>query len=1676
MPAPSHVTLSGRGIRLAGLPLSHTGSAPPAPASTLPLALGLALTLILGALTATTAWAAASSQEGQDRETTASRASAQTGSDEAAQPETRQETFFPSLTASGESVWSLRYAWGDLAGLMSTDLYAPGRPTLEQQLRLRLMGDVAPGITVSADLDNVRGENLQLMGIDVRWGPTATHIGDIQLQSESRYAVSQTTLKGVRVTGQWGAWELTALAGRSQGIPATKTFYGRNSQDMTRWVPAGPSSPAPPYSPKREGSTLVGDIHGAQGFRLARAFDADFMKVWLVPSDYDPGAGCDEQPDTRRSLKQLLDDFGLGYLYDSGEAGTPRGVLKPQPYEPPSSVPPPGLNAEDVARAFFPLATGQYTAVVNADGRQPAGYILLKVETLELLRSHVELLIRRFNELNRLVGADRRTYPFVRGSELERRFLTMLRQYYRVEAGAGAYPGADGWTSAMAPLVLPGQRGTAPTGPVRMSWLGTCSAYRHYLGTGVSNPAFPSDGATEPEPTMPVSVFYLTGNTELQPDSLEVTVQRLDGSVEKADGHGFEWTLFPEQGVLKVTFPQAIGQSPGTIEAFTHNFRALQARYQYQVSEGVYALGTAVAAGSDKVFLNGNELRRDIDYTIDYETGVLVLLREVGPADRIEVRFEYFRSGLGATAEYNRNVFGLRAGWKPDEQWQLVGELFFAGDEARPLVDPDRARTMPNSHTVAALVGGYRAWQGKRPDQGFWALVDAAWSHDEYPFDDNLREQQPNEVLAIAGSRTSSSGGGYVLVGHRGGLAVGYLDPSREVLDGGWHLYDTGAGLSGLTVTAVAPAVPGAISDGSVGDPTGVAQGWVLGTESGLTLVLHADELGGTPFDSTTNWARRYMSDGLPSNRIRDVLYVGVVPPMNTRVTEGLPTTPAVWIATDRGLAWSPATELSTGALREWHVLDTQSRPAVSADDYRSLAFVRAGGDAGAPSAAALLAAGPSGVVWLPLWGFDPKQWGAGIRTLFVGQRVDRVAAVCVDCSSATPLVRVFAGGPTGLEFVDIRPHGDGTGAYQRVDSILGAVRSLQLVSRPSASEAWDLWVGTDRGLYVVRDVHGTGPVTAVVASSGVPVTAVGVVPGTEPDAYLWAGTRPPLPGQPGLLMVGPLSQWPPPAPDPVKSTPPTEVLPERDPARYQDPARRRVYNGVAGQVALGYKWLGGSVEAGYERVDAPFLAINDVQRRAVEGWYVSARHQFARSLQLEVRHADRRTAVPLISQDRQEMTPQASGSQRTISDEMSLTWTLPLPAPVSWASPPAMRGSVRWDRIDRDGDGAVFEVTALSRTIQIQESLWDGHLTAAAGYEYLRYREEGVANYTAHNLLADLTARPAPDVSFSVRYRYPLKVNEGDSGLEQGMGPSRSRVQGTPDLQLGATASRVLGSARATLSVTQQSGWQVTDAGVIPQRLSRQANLSVAAPSLLAGAWRLSPVGRVEWSFTESAASRMTIGGVNTSVQATWQPASLHVTLDAGRRYQVAQFPMAKQSIEDRLSITTSTRALSRVEPALTLSREIRHVTSLGDARYSSTLSHAATLQLGWSLSQLWQESTRLGVQWTDEPAARRSSRNVEIAHSVTWRRGAPWSVSGAVRGSLGEVWAPEAVPRPLWRVEVSGQAEYRLSAQWSTGVELGYARGQRLLQWTSLDTLSAGEPLPFQSGWGRLFVRATF
>lgn len=317
--------------------------------------------------------------------------------------------------------------------------------------------------------------------------------------------------------------------------------------------------------------------------------------------------------------------------------------------------------------------------------------------------------------------------------------------------------------------------------------------------------------------------FFYLGRRQVEAESLKVEVLSQDQFVDINDPLmvGFNVELFAEPGIVELQFPP---------EFFEDKANQVRATFNYTSTSGVYILGLSIVKGSDRVFLNGALLERDLDYTIDYETGALILFRQMVKEDLLRIEYEVLRGGLGGFAEYQRNLAQLSLAFAP-QPWLDVNVDVFQGADIGAGEERQRLRTMPNTHTT----GGVRALADLGPLQGDLTL---GYNVNAYPFDNNLRKNLPNQINAIA--PLDYGGKTYVLFGHQNGLTV--FDGVR------WTSYDTRSGLSGRSVNGIA-----------------VSAGWVaLATESGLTLVRLE---GNDPFALIPNWLRFYQQDGLAGNQ-----------------------------------------------------------------------------------------------------------------------------------------------------------------------------------------------------------------------------------------------------------------------------------------------------------------------------------------------------------------------------------------------------------------------------------------------------------------------------------------------------------------------------------------------------------------------------------------------------------------------------------------------------------------------------------------------------------------------------------------------------------------------------------------------------------------------------------------
>lgn len=417
--------------------------------------------------------------------------------------------------------------------------------------------------------------------------------------------------------------------------------------------------------------------------------------------------------------------------------------------------------------------------------------LVLKQEPRTLLRNKLQEAISTYNQDNDLTGTDAKIYPFNEGTDYEIAFLDKLAQHVSLTVDEAAYP----------------------------------------LSSGVQHR------------------FYDLGHTDVKSGSLDVELS-LDGQtfqpISDPDFADYATTLYATEGILEVAFPE---------DFFAHEKSAIRVDFDYAISGNVFMLGLSVVPGSEKVYLNGALLKRDVDYSIDYELGALALFKTVTDSDTIRIDYERYRGGLGGSAEYTRNFYGATLDLPVSSALSLQVSLLQAADNPTPLsADPETARTMPETHTVSGITGSLNL-------DGFTSQFTIGYNDDRFPFDDNLRKNLPNHVTAILTLPNTT------FVASLAGLSV------QEV--GVWHDYGPSDGLSSSRIYAM-------MSTGSR---------VFFATSSGLTVL---DLIGAAPLAQVSNWHRYSISNGLPNADARSVL-----------VRDGV-----LWLGTAGGLARCPVSAL----------------------------------------------------------------------------------------------------------------------------------------------------------------------------------------------------------------------------------------------------------------------------------------------------------------------------------------------------------------------------------------------------------------------------------------------------------------------------------------------------------------------------------------------------------------------------------------------------------------------------------------------------------------------------------------------------------------------------------------------------------------------------------------------
>ncbi len=631
-----------------------------------------------------------------------------------------------SANISGHKTFTLRYGIGDPQGLGQ----APYQLDLDQTLAVDITAEALSILTLKAHFNDQEPPSMQTLTLYLHSGDLNGVFGDFSLSGKEAFAVYNKKLKGARLDYNLpDGGVITGIISRIEGISESKTFIGHNAQGeiLFSFAPQDRPWATQPYTK---------NLNGLYHYRLSAPYIEGFSEV-------------DLRFDASNTLRNLLSNYGLGYLYETISA-SPTNELK------------------------------QGTFVVVSD---QSDYLILLQEPQTLIRNILLAYIKTYNESSGLTGNDKKRYPLNVGTDYEKAFLNSLMEQTSLVVDTTSYSLSSG--------------------------------ERHR--------------------------FYFLGEKNIKPGSVTVEVS-INGTtfrpITDPDLADYQKTVFYKQGILEIKFPD---------EFFSSKKSAMRVSFSYSVSGNVYPLGFSIVSGSEKVYLNGKLLTRNSDYTIDYETGLLILLVEVKDNDTIRIDYERARGGLGSTAEYSRNFYGASIKLPLSNAITMEGSILQAADSPTPLTDPDQVRTMPNTHTVSGIIGHVTL-------DGFSADFTLGYSNNRFPFDDNARANMPNMVNAIVCTN------GYAFFAHAAGVSVYH--------NGTWSLYTASDGLSANRVY----------------DIKAVDNHVFFATSAGITVLSMEGE---SPLDQVGNWERYSTDAGLPNSAVHSLA-----------IADGV-----LWMGTEAGIA-----------------------------------------------------------------------------------------------------------------------------------------------------------------------------------------------------------------------------------------------------------------------------------------------------------------------------------------------------------------------------------------------------------------------------------------------------------------------------------------------------------------------------------------------------------------------------------------------------------------------------------------------------------------------------------------------------------------------------------------------------------------------------------------------------
>ena len=195
--------------------------------------------------------------------------------------------------------------------------------------------------------------------------------------------------------------------------------------------------------------------------------------------------------------------------------------------------------------------------------------------------------------------------------------------------------------------------------------------------------------------------YYYLGNKKILPKEYDPDFQLKISSLannQEMDVANYPYTIDIDFGILKFYKNKPFDADDPDAYTINNIISKYKIHIEYKYKFRTYNLPDFnIVKKSEKVTMDGKLLMRDVDYTVDYESGFLLFFNEDKITDKTEITITYEYTPFGAGVQ--SNIFGIRGTYDFTENISFGSTYLYSGGQ-QPLEVPNIGATPTSLNIV----------------------------------------------------------------------------------------------------------------------------------------------------------------------------------------------------------------------------------------------------------------------------------------------------------------------------------------------------------------------------------------------------------------------------------------------------------------------------------------------------------------------------------------------------------------------------------------------------------------------------------------------------------------------------------------------------------------------------------------------------------------------------------------------------------------------------------------------------------------------------------------------------------------------------------------------------------------------------------------------------------------